>query len=556
MGPRLFQVLLLAAVLVHLPALWMGFLADDHAQRLALQLPTSEVGGLSPLDLYDFGSAAEPGTFRELPWWTPGDWSVSFLRPIASASLWLDRRLFGDQAALHHALSLGLFGLLLWLLWQLYGRLRLSPAARWLALALFACDEATVVPVAWLANRNSLLEAICLAGALLCASATRPRPVAALLLAAMATLSKESGLLLLLVVPWALPRGSPERRWCLPAGLVLALLYLGLYLALDRGANSRFYPEPWRAPLDLLWSAPGFLVQALAAFWTPWSLDLVFFRPEWAAWLRLLATPLAALWLWLLWRQRSALPPASGYLWLLLGATLAPQLAAPESNRLLLLPVAIAAPLFASALLAQPAAKLSRAALVSALPLTALSTLAQGLMLVAISLESRRFVAEVAQLSQAQESNQVLLLGLPNPLVGLTPAAELWLDHACPVRPAVLQLGSRGLELEGLPGGGLSIRARGPAFAAAPMEQVFRSPDQTLVAGSSVERGELRFVLAEVEPAPPPAFDGVRRLEIWPQAEPPLLLAFGPTGLAVLPWPASGERRELPAGRPRWPIRP
>jgi tetratricopeptide (TPR) repeat protein len=99
---------------------------------------------------------------------------------------WLDQVLFGDLALLHHLHSLALFGLLLGLLWRLYGRLGLNPTARWLALALFAADESTVMPVAWLANRNSLLEALCAAGALLCPTGQPTRPLAALLLAALA----------------------------------------------------------------------------------------------------------------------------------------------------------------------------------------------------------------------------------------------------------------------------------------------------------------------------------------------------------------------------------
>lgn len=556
MGPKLLRCLVVLALLVHLPALWVGFLADDHAQRLALRGDPGSVGGLAPLDLYDFGSAAQPGTFKELPWWTAGDWSVRFLRPFTSLSRWLDQLLFGDRAVLHHLHGLALFGLLLALLWRLYGRLGLNPTARWLALALFAADESTVVPVAWLANRNSLLEALCAAGALLCATGQPARPAAALLLATLAALSKESGLLLLLAVPLVLPKSHRARPLALLAGCGLAGAYLAVYWALERGANSRFYPEPWEAPLAALLRAPGFLLQALAALWTPFAPDLSFYRPEWAPALRLLAAPLAALWIWLLWSARRQLPAHSPFLWLLLIATLAPQVAAPESNRLLLLPAAIAAPLLASALMARPSATLSRAALWLALPLSALSSLSQGLLLVIFGQESRRFVAEVAELSAAQQSTSVVLLGLPNPLVGLTPAAELRLDHHSQVQPAVLQLGARGLELQGLAGGGISIRARGPAFAAAPMEQVFRSPGQSLVAGSEQQRGQLRFVLREVEPAPAPAGDGVRCLELWPAGEPPLLLAFGPKGLEVVAWPSPGERLELPPGEPHWPLWP
>ena len=93
--------LVLLGVALHLPALWMGFYADDYLHRLVLE-GRVEQAPMKPWNLYDFGAVADwvglSGSTGAIPWWTPPDWSARFLRPLASLSLWLDHFLFGDLA--------------------------------------------------------------------------------------------------------------------------------------------------------------------------------------------------------------------------------------------------------------------------------------------------------------------------------------------------------------------------------------------------------------------------------------------------------------------------
>lgn len=562
MSRRTLWLLILAALALHAPTLGVGFLADDHAQRLALAEPGRAVGGLSALDLYDFGSAASPGSFRELPWWTSPDWSVRFLRPLSSLSRALELWLFGANAWPQQLCSLGYFAALLWLLARLYARLGLSPRASALALALFAADESSLVPVGWLANRNSLLEALCAAGACLCASARPARPLAALLLALLATLCKESGLVFLLLVPCLLPRG--QRRPALAAGALLAALYLGLYLQLGRGASSRFYPEPWSEPLATLARAPRLLLESIAALWTPYPPDLGFQRPEFARPLLIWAVLLCALASWLVWTRRAALPRHSALMIGLALATLAPQIAAPPSNRLLLLPAAALAPLWAALCADALARRGVRLFLLLALPLSAGSTLVQGLLLADFARQSREFSAQTAALAQQAGAESVLLLGVPNPLAGLVPSAELALRQPPGPRAAVLQLGARPLTLVGLADGGLGIETDGLPLGSSAMEQVFRSPGARFVAGSEVQRGSQRWILAELArgdraplgSASVAADPGVVRLELRVEGPRPLLIAHAAGGAQAVPWPAPGERLELPAGPVPWPFGP
>jgi hypothetical protein len=553
---RILWLSIVFALALHAPSLGVGFLADDHAQRLALAEPERNIGGLSFLDLYDFGSAASPGSFRELPWWTSGDWSVRFLRPLSSAVRSLELWLFGASAWPQQLLSLLYLALLLALLARLYARLGLTPRAQALALALFAADESSVVPVAWLANRNSLLEAIFAAGACLCASARPARPAWALLLALSATLCKESGLVFLLAVPCLLPRA--QRGRALFAGALLAGLYLTLYLALGRGASSRFYPEPWSQPLATLARAPRLLLESAAALWTPYPPDLGFQRPELSAPLLLLAAALALAAGLFVWTRRAAMPRHAGLLSALALATLAPQIAAPPSNRLLLLPAAALAPLLAAWLTGGPATVGTRLALFLALPLSAASTAAQGLLLANFARESRAFAERTAALARAAGADQVLLLGVPNPLAGLVPSAELALERPAGPRANVLQLGARPLTLIGLEGGGLAILSRGQPFGSSPMEQVFRSPGARFAAGATIHRGDQRWTLSEL--APGTGDPGVVRLELALDGPRPLLIAHGSAGAEPVPWPvpwpAPGQRLELPAGPVPWPFGP
>src|SRR5688572_16562650 len=88
----------LAASLISIPSLFSGFSGDDLVQRLVLE---GRVVGyaMGPLGLYDFTPPSFPaqklidaGMF---PWFASPELSLRFLRPVSSASLWLDHLLFG-----------------------------------------------------------------------------------------------------------------------------------------------------------------------------------------------------------------------------------------------------------------------------------------------------------------------------------------------------------------------------------------------------------------------------------------------------------------------------
>src|SRR6185503_13632839 len=102
---------------------------------------------------------------------------------------------WGRFAPGHHLTNLALQAALLGTLLWLYRRVGLGAGVALLAVALFALDDGSALVVGWIANRNSLLEALFAAAALGVALRARDqggaRVVLALAFALLAVLCKE-----------------------------------------------------------------------------------------------------------------------------------------------------------------------------------------------------------------------------------------------------------------------------------------------------------------------------------------------------------------------------
>jgi hypothetical protein len=156
------------AVLLASPSLVTGLSADDYIHELMMRENAGIAGyAFRPFDLFAFADGnpvrnhqlMDEGVF---PWWADPAVVLAFLRPITSATHYLDHLLWPEMPALMHAQSLAWFALLLLVVGAIYRRL-LQP--RWtagLALLLYAVDDARATTVAWIANRNALV-ALCLA---------------------------------------------------------------------------------------------------------------------------------------------------------------------------------------------------------------------------------------------------------------------------------------------------------------------------------------------------------------------------------------------------------
>ncbi len=137
---RLAVWLAAGAVLVMLPALKLGLVADDLPQRVvalrADQLPpqASEMGnpadsGSLRIVLRDFFFNMEPEKmvmmkhYGVFPWWTPADMKLGLWRPVTAFTHWLDYRLFPDSPVVMHAENIAWFAAIVVLVTIVYRKL-------------------------------------------------------------------------------------------------------------------------------------------------------------------------------------------------------------------------------------------------------------------------------------------------------------------------------------------------------------------------------------------------------------------------------------------------
>ena len=349
---RLHNVLLVVIVaigaLIFSPALSSPLFLDDYLQGAMVEgtFPAKR----SAFDLYAFVDDGDRGALQArglLPWWTDPRLTIRFFRPLSSALLWVDHTVLS-----HRALPMHLHSLAWWLAAVLSARALfvrlLSPRVALFATAIFALAPCHALPLAWVANRETL---VCLVfGALALGAQARwrddRRPRDALFATAFFVLALlgggEYGLCFggYVVAMDLGRRESIGRRlsgW-LPF-VVPALAYLAVRGMLGYGtAASGFYSDPLREPGAFLTNAPFHAVALLATGWL--TLDAEQWRLGASRWMLaaiVLATmvglvvPIRRAFAALEPRQRAALT------WLLVGSLLAlvPTLAVVPARRLL-----------------------------------------------------------------------------------------------------------------------------------------------------------------------------------------------------------------------------
>lgn len=163
--PRLGLAAALVGILLTLPSLGAGRLADDLYHRWVLdQTPVFTEVRPGPLDIFRFldGNPARTTRMRDLgiaPWWIDPQVKGAFWRPVTALTHWVDYRLWPDRPALMHAQSIAWLALLVLVAAALYRGVMGAGAAAGLAMLLFAADANHGVPVIFLANRNALVAA-------------------------------------------------------------------------------------------------------------------------------------------------------------------------------------------------------------------------------------------------------------------------------------------------------------------------------------------------------------------------------------------------------------
>lgn len=165
-GPRALPRIFALSVGLCLPALGIGWLADDHMHRARIlgseTLPPVD----DPiLDLFVFMDGVDAHNEQLidvgiLPWWAAPGLRATFLRPLTALTHQLDYALWPGSPWAMHLHSLGWLVLTLLAAAVAFRRLHGPGTVAILALALFALDDVRAIPVAWIANRNALI-AVC-----------------------------------------------------------------------------------------------------------------------------------------------------------------------------------------------------------------------------------------------------------------------------------------------------------------------------------------------------------------------------------------------------------
>ena len=345
----LVVIVVAAGAVIFSPAVSAPLFLDDFLQGAMVEgtFPAKR----SAFDLYAFVDDGDRAALQArglLPWWTDSSLAIRFFRPLSSALLWIDHSVFS-----HRALPMHLHSLAWWLAAvlaarALFARL-LSPRVALFATAIFALAPCHALPLAWVANRETL---VCLVfGALALAAQARWRDERrlrdGLIAAALFVLALLGGGEYALcfggyVVAMDLGRrgesiGRRLSGWAPFA--VPALAYLAVRGVLGYGtAASGFYSDPLREPGAFFTNAPWHAVALLATGWL--TLDAEQWRLGAARWMlggMVLATmvglviPLRRAFAALEPRQRAALT------WLLVGSLVAlvPTLAVVPARRLL-----------------------------------------------------------------------------------------------------------------------------------------------------------------------------------------------------------------------------
>jgi hypothetical protein len=153
------------AVALSLPGLGLGLQLDDHVLRVALTDPPPVAEwSKGPANVFAFFEG-DPETNREfmdagfLPWWARRDFRVTFFRPLAGLTHWIDFRLWPGRVEVMHVHSLLWFGAFVVGAAVLFRRVIGPTWVAGLAAVLFAVDDGHGPPAVWLANRNASIAA-------------------------------------------------------------------------------------------------------------------------------------------------------------------------------------------------------------------------------------------------------------------------------------------------------------------------------------------------------------------------------------------------------------
>lgn len=268
---------LTAGAVVNRAALRATLDLDDFAQRAMIEGTLTPRRG--PFNLYDLIADDNRAALLDrgvIPWWSDPHLRVRFLRPLPSLLVWVDHRLFGNDAFGPHVWSFLWWAAAVLAAHLLY-RTATSQRAAWIATTVFTLSPTLAIPLVWLANRSILVSLTF--GALALALYVRWRNDRRRALGfatagafGAAALTGEYALCLIgyLIAFELCRRAEPIRRRLI--GLLPAvgplLLYAAARAALGYGtAGTGFYRDPTTASGIYLQALPRTFSSLLASAW-------------------------------------------------------------------------------------------------------------------------------------------------------------------------------------------------------------------------------------------------------------------------------------------------
>lgn len=167
-------ILLLAAFLHSGTAIKGGLYADDYLHQALFQgnAALAEKGVLDGLNAGSFwGTLSQQFNFFDpktenyqalkdlgiLPWWTADDALLHFFRPMATATHWLDYKLWPNNSHMMHWVNLLWYVLGLLAVFYFYKSVKLPSATALFALLLVVLDNSMFQVVSWVAARSMLM---------------------------------------------------------------------------------------------------------------------------------------------------------------------------------------------------------------------------------------------------------------------------------------------------------------------------------------------------------------------------------------------------------------
>lgn len=585
------------------PTLELGLFADDYF--LAAAMDGELAAPRDALDLFNFVDGTQPDVqalqrLGSIAWWAAPDLRVSFLRPLSSALMHMDRALFGRALWAYHAHSIFAWSLLVVAAGVLYLRVLRSWPVAALATAFFAFDQSQHGPVFWICNRGAiyavLLGVLGLAAHVRARSPGRHRS------------SWPSALLLgtaLLFGEWALPmfayvlafellgaRGSLRRRALavLPAA-TLGCVFLIVRALMGYGARaSGVYVDPGSDPLGfarlLLHRIPVFVADMVfnlpSDLWdrgSPWrervlALELIppsvwMQLPDWRTYhVAIGIAALAVLWALLRFCLRGCAQSERIQLrWLLLGAllSLVPVAGAFPSTRLTLAASFGLAPALALAL-RQIARRLYEAPRMRWPRFLALYTVGISVLFLQLveplSEDVRATVDNFATTTEWVLAAELDPQRVADQRVFLLNASEFtttfffaytwwWHDRPLPRSYTPISTAPYAHDLERIGDNALVLRTLGGSFFESPSEVHFRTADRQLRAGDAVQLEGVRIEIARAIAGRPRAL----KLTFDRPVDDPsyAFLVSSEHGLARLEMPAVGQTLRLRrASGPSW----